>query len=61
MKIANATTATHGEHDDLLELNQSRSLPLSSITCIEPTQITSSPSPTLSIGTRARCASRACG
>ena len=33
------------------ELNQSRSLPLSSMICSAPTQITSSPRPTPSIGT----------
>ncbi len=33
-----------------VEWNQSSSLPLSSISCIEPTQITSSASPIRSIG-----------
>jgi hypothetical protein len=42
-----------------VDANQSASLPVSSITCIEPTQITSSPSPTPSMGNLRTGVSRA--
>lgn len=50
MKNANAMTAISASTTMVVELNQSRSLPLSSMICSEPTQITSSARPTVSIG-----------
>ena len=49
-KIASPTTATIASTTICPEWNQSRSLPLSSMICSAPTQITSSPRPTPSIG-----------
>ena len=47
---AKPTTAMTPSATTTEELNQSSSLPLSSITCRHPTQITSSASPTVSTG-----------
>jgi len=56
--IAKPTTATQASVTIIGELNQSRSFPLSSMTCIAPTQITSSERPMASTGTRAVGVSR---
>ncbi len=52
------TTATTPRTQITFELNQSRSLPLSSITCRAPTPSTSATRPVTSIGERAVGASR---
>src|SRR5258708_31808218 len=50
IKNASAITAINVNTTMVVELNQSRSLPLSSMICSEPTQITSRLKPTVSMG-----------
>ena len=51
MKSTKPTTAITARATIVVDENQSSSLPLSSISCIEPTHNTSSPRPTASTGT----------